>query len=220
VAEKILIVHDDHATRVGLAATLTEAGYDAIAVSSLGTALHALTEDHPDLLLTDLQLSESTGLQLLALNPRRIPAIILAEFPDHVLEAEARHLGADYLVTPVTPGAVVDLVRQKLHAGADTAFTPTRRWSRRSIADDWHVRVGDSLARVVDVSYGGVCIEVQRVPGAWLPMSFPLVLPTSRSYVDVNVVWKRRNSDETWVCGAAVSDADRMAWQRIVDSLS
>jgi hypothetical protein len=84
----------------------------------------------------------------------------------------------------------------------------------------WHVRVADSYARVIDVSYGGACIEVQRVPGAWLPMSFQLLLPFSRSGVDVNVIWKRRNSDETWVCGTAVSDADRVAWSRFVDSLS
>jgi len=219
VAEKILIVHDDHATLAGLAATLVDAGYDAIAVGSLSTALHALTEDQPHLLLTDLQLTESTGLQLVAMNPRRIPAILMSEFPDHVLEAEARYLGADYIVTPVTPRALIDLVRQKLAAASETGFAPTRRWSRRLMADDWHVRVADSLARVRDVSYGGVCIEVQRVPGAWLPMSFQLVLPTTRSYVDVNIVWKRRDNDETWVCGAAVSDADRMAWQRIVDSL-
>ena len=219
MAEKILIVHDDHATRVRLASALVEAGYDTSAVGSFGTALHALSADEPDLLVAALRLSDSNGLQLLASCPRAMPAILLSDFPDHALEAEARHLGADYLVSPVAPGDLVALVRQKL-AGADAAHTPARRWTRRPLDGEWHVRVADSYARVIDVSYGGACIEVQRVPGAWLPMSFQLLLPYSRFGVDVNVIWKRRHSDETWVCGTAVADADRPAWSRFVDSLS
>ena len=216
--EKILIVHDDQATRVGLAATLVDAGYDTIAVGSLGTALHALAEDEPRLVLTDLRLNEATGLQLLAMSPRRTPAILLSDYSDHVLEAEARHLGADYVITPILPAALVDLVRHKLSLASDAAFTPTRRWTRRPL-DGWHVRVADTLARVIDVSYGGACIEVHRAPGAWLPMSFQLAFPASHEGVDVSIVWKRRHGDDTWVCGAAVADQDRTAWERIVDSL-
>ena len=219
MAEKILIVSDDHATRVELAAVLVDAGYDTIAVGSLGTAVHVLAQDRPDLLLSDLQLSESNGLQLLAMNRGRVPAILLSEFADHALEAEARHLGADFLVLPVPPRALVDLVRQKLNQAPEGGFSPTRRWSRKPLGD-WHVRVADSVARVIDVSYGGARIEVQRVPGEWLPMSCQLLPPAARDGVDVNIVWKRRNGDDSWVCGAAVADADRMAWARIVDSLS
>jgi DNA-binding response OmpR family regulator len=35
-------------------------------------------------------------------------------FPDQVLEAEARRAGADYVVKPISPSALVALVNEKL----------------------------------------------------------------------------------------------------------
>jgi DNA-binding response OmpR family regulator len=51
---------------------------------------------------------------LLLLSPRPIPTIIITGFPDQVLEAEARRAGADYVVKPISPAALVALVNDKL----------------------------------------------------------------------------------------------------------
>lgn len=216
----VLVVDDDNAARVGLATLLTGAGYEAIAVGTLGTALEALANERPHLLLVSLEMDGCTGLQLLAQNPRPIPSIALSGFYDPVLEAEAREFGAEYVVKPVPPPALLDIIARRLAPGEDIAFRPTRRWARKPLGDGWDVQVEDLPARVLDVSYGGVRIEVERAPGAWLPLSFRLVMPTASRPVDVNVVWKRRTGDRTWICGATVSEGNRTAWRRVVDAIN
>jgi DNA-binding response OmpR family regulator len=220
MAHRILVVEDDNATRVGLSAALADAGYEVSAVSSLGTALQALTDERPDLLLAGMELEGGTGLQLVAVNPRPIPAIVLSSFSDPVLDVEARQLGASYMVKPVSPGALLRVVRQKLAGDAAAGFTATRRWERKTVNDGWRVRVEDLPARVLDVSYGGVRLEMERAPGAWLPLSFRLQMPTASLPVDVDVVWKRRNGDSTWLCGAQVHEENRASWREVVDSLA
>lgn len=215
--ELVLVVDDENAIRVGLAAMLTEAGYEAIAVGSIGTALKALAEEQPDLLLASLELEGATGLQLVAASPP-IPAIVLSSFPDPLLEAEARQLGADYLVTPIAAAALLRVIRSKLDAAAGV-FSPARRWERTPLGEGWPVRVDNAPARALDVSYGGVRFEIERAPGAWLPLSLRLAMPAVGETVDVKIVWKRRTGETTWLCGAAVSEENR-AWRNVVDAVA
>lgn len=216
--ELVLVVDDENAIRVGLAAMLTEAGYEAIAVGTIGTALKALAEEQPDLLLASMELEGATGLQLVAASPRPIPAIVLSSFPDPLLEAEARQLGADYLLTPIAPAALLRVIRSKLDAGAGV-FSPARRWERTPLGDGWPVRVDNAPARALDVSYGGLRLEIERAPGAWLPLSLQLAMPAVRQPIDVKIVWKRRTGETTWLCGAAVSEENR-AWRDVVDAVA
>lgn len=220
MAQRILVVEDDTVTRVGLAATLAGAGFEPIAVTSVGTALQALTDERPDLLVAGMELDGGTGLQLVASNPRPIPAIVLSSFADPQLDSQARQLGASYMVKPVSPGALLRVVRQKLAGEAGIGFSPTRRWERRPLGEGWRVQVEDLPARVVDVSYGGVRLEMERAPGAWLPLSFRLTVPTTGRPVDVDVVWKRRNGDTTWMCGAKVTEENRASWRQVVDAIA
>jgi DNA-binding response OmpR family regulator len=216
----VLVVDDDNAARVGLSTLLADAGYDAIAVGTVETALQALASERPHLLLVSMELDGCTGLQLLAMNPRPIPSIMLSGFRDPVIEEEARKLGAEYVVKPVPPAALIDIVTRRLAPGDDIALRPTRRYARKPLGDGWPIQVEDSPARVLDVSYGGLRIELERAPGAWLPLSFRLVMPTASRPVDVNVVWKRRNGGTTWICGATVSEGNRESWQRVVDAIN
>lgn len=220
MSHRILVVEDDTATRVGLSATLAEAGFEAIAVSSMGTALQALTDERPDLLIAGMELEGGTGLQLVATSPRPIPAIVLSGFADPVLDAEARQLGASYMVKPVAPGALLRVVRQKLAGEAAPGFSPTRRWERRPVGAGCRVHVENLPARMVDVSYGGLRLEIDRAPGAWLPLSFRLRMPSATRPVDVDVVWKRRNGETTWLCGAKVAEKNHASWRHVVDSVA
>jgi DNA-binding response OmpR family regulator len=64
--------------------------------------------------IADLRPGGFNGLQQLLLRTRPIPTIIITGFPDQVLEAEARRAGADYVVKPISPSALVALVNEKL----------------------------------------------------------------------------------------------------------
>lgn len=217
---KVLIVEDDDATRDGLAALLEAAGYDQVSVGTVAAAFKALTDERPDLVISDVRLQGDNGLQLLAMSRRRIPAIVMTGFADAGLESEARDLGADYFVKPVSPSVLLARIEHRLSAPSPT-YGPAcrRRWTRRFVATPLAARVDHASARVIDVSYGGVCLEVQRPRGEWQPLSFDLVLPAIDIRVGVEVVWTRRTGEATWLCGAALVDHEPR-WRDLVDTIA
>jgi DNA-binding response OmpR family regulator len=117
---KIVIVEDDEATRSGFRELLHLAGHDVVATSTYQEGRDAVLTESPDLLIADLRLDGYNGLQLLLLNPHPVPAIIVTGYHDQVLESEARRAGADYVVKPISPTALVALVREKLDVGRHT----------------------------------------------------------------------------------------------------
>ena len=166
---KVLIVDDDKTTREGLAEFLEEAGYEAVAVGTFEDATRVLRTAPPDLLIADVRLGPFNGLQLVISSPQPIPAIIITGFADPVLEADARRRGADYVLKPVSPARLLDLVAQKLMA-ARPGFGMPRRWERKPVIGGLAINVDDTPARIVDVSYGGLRFEMQRAqPGAGKP---------------------------------------------------
>jgi DNA-binding NtrC family response regulator len=114
--DRVLIVDDDGATRRGLVQLLTQAGYEATAVGSFDEARRSIGASPPDLLITDIRLEAYNGLQLILNSPRSIPTIVITGFADPVLEAEARRGGAAYLVKPVQPMELLEVVAEKLGA--------------------------------------------------------------------------------------------------------
>jgi DNA-binding NtrC family response regulator len=114
--DRVLIVDDDGATRRGLVQLLAQAGYDATAVGTFDEARRIIGATPPDLLITDIRLEAYNGLQLILNSPRPIPTIVITGFADPVLEAEARRGGAAYLVKPVQPLELLEVVAKKLAA--------------------------------------------------------------------------------------------------------
>jgi DNA-binding NtrC family response regulator len=114
--DRVLIVDDDGATRRGLVQLLAQAGYDATAVGTFDEARRIIGASPPDLLITDIRLEAYNGLQLILNSPRTIPTIVITGFADPVLEAEARRGGAAYLVKPVHPAELLEVVAEKLAA--------------------------------------------------------------------------------------------------------
>ena len=114
---KVLIVDDDNVTRVLLSTVLAEAGYETITVSTLHTAMQALTDEAPDAVIVDVRLDGYNGLQLVATNPRPIPVVVITGFSDALLEGEARQMGAEYLLKPVLPSTLLTVLPAKARHG-------------------------------------------------------------------------------------------------------
>lgn len=112
--KKILLVEDDEATRGFLSTLLEQTGYDVVATDSVQDGKSLLEKGHPDLLIADIRLGAFNGLQLIAMSPRRIPAIVTTGFPDPVLEAEARQSGAKFLLKPIEPEVLLALLSELL----------------------------------------------------------------------------------------------------------
>jgi DNA-binding response OmpR family regulator len=219
MAAKILIVDDDDATRGGLTELLRHAGYDPRPFSTFAEARTALDTEVPDLLISDLRLDGFNGLQLVALSPRPVPAIIVTGFPDSVLEGEARRMGAEYLVKPVIPATLLRLIQQRLTAAGSDVHARTRRWARKPLTQALDGLVEDQVARVLDISYGGVRFETLSDRGTPLPPSVRLVLPSPAVAIELDVVWANRDANG-WLCGAAVADDADPTWRRVVDALA
>src|SRR5215510_8735586 len=124
----ILVVEDDEATRVGLLVLLAEAGYRTIGAGTLKQATELVAQQNPDLMIADVRLGGDNGLQLIAMATKPIPAIVTTAFADPILEAEARQLGAEFMVKPLSPKALLELIESKLSAAAPAPSGTARRW--------------------------------------------------------------------------------------------
>ena len=214
---KVLIVDDDKTTREGLAELLEESGYQPTAVGTFEEATRALRTNPPDLLIADVRLGPFNGLQLVISSPKPIPAIIITGFADPVLESDAKRRGADYVLKPVSPARLLDLVAQKISA-ARPGFGIPRRWERKPVVGGLEANVHDEPARIVDVSYGGVRFEIDRRHEALLPSLFNINLPSAQLSVQAKLVWKNLIGDQTWLCGAALAQ-ETPEWYGLVDAI-
>ena len=116
--ERILVVEDDYVTRAGVVELLAHAGYEVTAVASVPSALARLQAERPDLLISDIRVAGENGMQLVALYGRNVPAIVVTGFEDRGLEAEAREMGAEFLLKPVLPSTLMEVVGRKLAEGS------------------------------------------------------------------------------------------------------
>jgi two-component system, NtrC family, C4-dicarboxylate transport response regulator DctD len=209
---KVLIVDDDKTTREGLAELLEESGYQAIAVGTFEEATRVLRSSPPDLLIADVRLGPFNGLQLVISSPKPIPAIIITGFADPVLESDAKRRGADYVLKPVSPARLLELVAQKL-AAARPGFGIPRRWERKPVIGGLQASVEDEPARIVDVRF-----EIDRRHEAALPNSFNIKLPSADLSVQAKLVWKNLIGDQTWLCGAVLAQ-ETPEWYGLVDAI-
>ena len=222
IPSRILIVEDHDATRQGLRALLTNAGYVVESASTFAEGRQSLAEQTPDLLIADVRLGEYNGLQLVAAAPLAVPSIIVTGFPDPVLAAEALKLGAHYVVKPIAAEALITLIEETIvSARQRQSRGSTRRWDRKAVVGEVSAQVEQAQARLVDVSYGGVKFEIERDQS--LPPSFRITVDSPALSIDVDLVWETRRGDRHWVCGAAISSGNAAAvhdWATLVDGVS
>jgi DNA-binding response OmpR family regulator len=221
MGNRILIVEDDGATRAGLEELLSAVGYEVTAVATVPAGMQALRADAPDLLIADVRVDGYNGLQLAVAGTHPVRAIIITGFPDPVIEAEARQAGADFLLKPVSPQALLALVAERIRTGAAAAFSSVRRWPRTPLSGTLTAETVAALnARILDVSYGGLRIEVDAAHADTLPASFKVRVPAAAMALDVDVVWKSPAAEGLWLCGLAVSDPYTAGWRQLIDQLS
>lgn len=212
---ELLVVSTDPAVLTGRVTALRQAGYAISACASFPDARRLLSEgSSPDVLVTDVRLGPYNGLHLVAIarveHPRTLAIVIGGADP--VLEGEARGLSARYVVGPL-PG------KELATAVADTLMVPRprRRWPRKRPTGDIPVLIGGLPGRVLDVSYGGIGLEVfgAEVPGD----SLDIVLPDHGVGVQGRPVWvQRMDPSHPFSCGISLTPADP-GWRLFVDDL-
>jgi DNA-binding NtrC family response regulator len=105
VSRKLLLVDDDPAILVALEFHFLRAGFEVRTAASAEEALGMIHEYGPHLLLTDVQMGEMSGLELLEMVNRSMPetdVIVITGYEDMRTTIGAIRSGAyDYLVKPV-----------------------------------------------------------------------------------------------------------------------
>ena len=96
---------------------------------------------------------------------------------------------------------------------------PPRADPRTDVAPNTMVIVNDAPACLLDISAGGARIELQCAPGATIQSPLAFRLEDLDVALPLEVMWKRRTSANTWVCGVAVAEDLRPEWQAFLNTL-
>ena len=127
----VLVVDDDPAVGKVLAALLAQAGIGCSHVPHAGAALEALRRQPVDVVVTDLRMPGTTGLELLDEIAQRwpeIPVILLTAHGSVGVAVDAMKRGAaDFLLKPFDREEILFTVRKQIAAArhADGQPTPT-----------------------------------------------------------------------------------------------
>ncbi len=148
-AKQILVVDDDPAMRVALTESLKLMGYATQEASSGEDALARLNEKQVSAILTDMQMSGMSGLDLFhTVNKRnlKIPVIIMSAHGTIDTAVSAMKLGIlDYLVKPFSQERLLEVVKKSalgvssltmsdsVGAGLKSALTNAQRLNPRVI---------------------------------------------------------------------------------------
>lgn len=223
----VLLVDCNTDSRLERAELLSSAGYGVIAAATFSEALERLSDDPPDLLITDVRLGEFNGLHLVVRSRRERPhigALVMHDVADRVLEAEARRLGAAYLLKHADPAALLEAISQlQSEAPRMIEGEPGRRWARFHPVRLVEVIVSDRPGRVVDIAFGGLGLVAGQVPSGDESGRVSLHFPRADLTVEAHLVWCRSSeSGDEWRCGFKLlgRDADKVAgWREFTVSL-
>jgi|SRR5215813_9929637 len=118
MAAKILIIEDNSPLAESLAIFLNEVGYQTSLAKNLEQGIGKALAEWPDLILTDLNLSDVTGVDAITILKKipltsAIPIIVLTAKTARRLKTQALRAGAaEYPLMPIAPRDLLNVVRR------------------------------------------------------------------------------------------------------------
>ena len=127
---KVWVADDDNAIRVVLEESLSSSGFDVKTFSSGDAVVNELTNDSPDLLLTDVQMPGMLGYDLLKHindNYENIPVIIMTAFTDMQAAVDSYGGGAfEYIPKPFDLDEAIQIINRALEDKPKTKGLKTK----------------------------------------------------------------------------------------------
>lgn len=113
---RILVVDDDPYVLESISSLLKESGYDVIAYENAGEAMAESTENIFDVVLTDIKMPETSGIELLEkihyLNPE-VPVILMTAYAELDTAVDAIKKGAfDFVTKPYKPEQLIHAIEK------------------------------------------------------------------------------------------------------------
>lgn len=217
---QVLVLDDDEHALSGLVELLRDAGHLVTGAETYDAAKRLLSVTAYDLLIADVRLRGFNGIDLVRQNNRDNPdmaSILITGYDEPMMELEAGRYGARFVRKPVQPLQFLQVVNDCL-----TKVRRQRRWPRKRVEGGFRVVADGTPAAVVDVSYGGLRLELPA--DHELRRCFDVELAGIGLHLEVEPVWSATSDGGNSVlCGATLSsDATPAArtWRTIVDRLT
>lgn len=162
----VLVVDDEEGIRQALTRFLTRVGYRVTAAASGAEALERLASEHPQAMLCDIRMPETSGVQLLpkvlAQDPD-LAVIMLTAIDEPRTAIECLKLGAyDYLIKPVD---LEELELSLQHALRQRQLELDRRGLEQWLAREVAVRTRDLEERTAVIE--DVALDALAAAGDW-----------------------------------------------------
>ncbi len=174
MAHVLIVDGNRHEALQSLSLPLRQSGFDAVTATTLAEALSAVDLNAPGILISELQLPDGTGLELLQhlrAKGSSIPFVIITRSPSIRTAVQAIQSGAhDYLEKPLAPSLAVRLVETLIGPSDQryqAAVSPVAIHALRVIHREFR-RPGLStrmIAKEVGVSVEHVCRLVKAHTG-------------------------------------------------------
>ena len=217
---RVLVLDDDEHALSGIVEMLRDDGHVVTGATAYDSAKRLLAASPFDLLISDVRLRSFNGLHLVMQTRADHPemaVIIITGYDDPLIDLEAHRYRAVLVRKPIR---AVEF--QKTVAEALSGVRRQRRWPRKRVVGGFRVTVGGKPAAVVDVSYGGLRLELSDT--SELPKAFDVEVSGIGLHLEVESVWMRSSDTASGrVCGAALcadETASARTWRAIVDRLS
>jgi CheY-like chemotaxis protein len=216
---RVLLV-DDSAECRDLYALMLEQTAAVLTTSRGEDALTIACTHRLDAIVLDVMMPGMDGwrtCERLKANPLSsgIPVIMLTSWDGPDVPARAERVGASAVLIKPCP---LERLVIAIEAAVQRRFGGQRRWTRKSVGRGLPALVNNLPAHVINLSYGGVCVEVDQCPPA-PPSSLALTVPTAQVSLQADTVWVTRALDESWLCGAEIPVASD-EWRGIVDAVT
>lgn len=123
---RLLLVEDEETLRVSVARGLSRLpGVEVVAVGTVAEALKAIDQAAPDLVLTDIDLPDRTGIELLGELARRsirCPVVFVSAYLRAYGALIPPHAGVEVLEKPVALETLREVVLRRLRTQVDAPF--------------------------------------------------------------------------------------------------
>jgi len=217
---RVLVLDDDEHALSGIVELIREAGHHVTGAATYDAAKRLLAAGPFDLLVSDVRLRSFNGLHLVMQTRADHPetaVIIITGYDDPLIDLEAHRYNAELVRKPIKPVEFLALVNDML-----SGVRRQRRWPRKRVEGGFRVTVKGRSAAVVDVSYGGLRLEMpDKSP---LPDSFDVEVTGIGLHLQVQPVWSQSSETANGTLIGATIMADHTAsartWRAIVDRLS
>ena len=201
---KILVVDDDPQTLRNVREALSKAGYVPVVTGDANEALALLTEHSPELVLLDLVLPGSDGIELMQgiIEKTDVPVIFLSAYGHEDAIARALDNGAaDYLVKPFSSTELAARIRAAIrNQMGPRLVVPTEPFLMGDLKIDYARR---------RVSIAGQPVELTRIEYLLL-QELSVNAGKTMLYEDLlKRIWSRRGTDDKRPLQATVKNVRR-----------